>query len=285
MPLTVRYRTLLPYLLLGPGMIWLVLFFLIPIFTLAQVSLQEGTPAEGFRFVWRWQNYPDLVSQFSEQLVRSFQFAGLATIFAFLAGYPLAYTIAFRGGRFKNLLLFLVILPFFTTYLIRTLAWETLLADQGFVVAALRYLRILPQNGRLLATTTAVVAGITYNFLPFMVLPIYVSLEKIDKRLVDAAKDLYASPLRAFRQVVFPLSLPGVFAGSLLTFIPAAGDFVNAQLLGGPKQQMIGNVIQSRFLKVLDYPGAAALSFVLMASILAAVLLYARLIGTEELTL
>jgi spermidine/putrescine transport system permease protein len=285
MPLTVRYRTLLPYLLLGPGMIWLVLFFLIPIFTLAEVSLQAGTLAEGFQLVWRWQNYLDMVSQFSEQLVRSFQFAGLATIFAFLAGYPLAYAIAFRGGRFKNLLLFLVILPFFTTYLIRTLAWETLLADQGFVVAALRYLRILSQDGRLLATTTAVVAGITYNFLPFMVLPIYVSLEKIDKRLVDAAEDLYANPSRAFRQVVLPLSLPGVFAGSLLTFIPAAGDFVNAQLLGGPKQQMIGNVIQSRFLRVLDYPGAAALSFILMATILGVVLLYARLIGTEELTL
>jgi len=285
MPLTARYRTLLPYFLLGPGMIWLVLFFLIPIFTLAEVSLQEGSLSEGFHFVWRWQNYLDMVSQFSEQLVRSFQFAGLATIFAFLAGYPLAYAIAFRGGRFKNLLLFLVILPFFTTYLIRTLAWETILADQGFVVAALRYLRILSQDGRLLATTTAVVAGITYNFLPFMVLPIYVSLEKIDKRLVDAAEDLYANPSRAFRQVVLPLSLPGVFAGSLLTFIPAAGDFVNAQLLGGPKQQMIGNVIQSRFLRVLDYPGAAALSFILMATILGVVLLYARLIGTEELTL
>ena len=278
-----RYRALLPYLMLAPGLAWLAVFFLIPIFTLGQLSLQEGTFAEGFRFTWHWQNYPDLVGRFGRQFVRSFQFAGIATLLAFLIGYPLAYAIAFRAGRYKNLLLFLVILPFFTTYLIRTLAWKIILADQGFVVTALRSVHILSEDGRLLATTAAVVGGITYNFLPFMILPIYVSLEKIDMRLVEAAKDLYASSPRAFRQVVFPLSVPGVFAGSLLTFIPAAGDFVNAQLLGGPHQQMIGNLIQSRFLRVLDYPGAAALSFVLMASILVAVLFYARMIGTEEL--
>jgi spermidine/putrescine transport system permease protein len=269
--------------LLAPGLAWLAVFFLIPIFTLGQLSLQEGTFAEGFRFTWHWQNYTDLASRFGGQFVRSFRFAGTATLLAFLIGYPLAYAIAFRAGRYKNLLLFLVILPFFTSYLIRTLAWKIILADEAFVVAALRSVHILSEDGRLLATTTAVVSGITYNFLPFMVLPIYVSLEKIDKRLVEAAKDLYASSPRTFWKVVFPLSLPGVFAGSLLTFIPAAGDFVNAQLLGGPHQQMVGNVIQSRFLRVLDYPGAAALSFVLMASILVAVLLYARLIGTEEL--
>ena len=292
MRLAIRYRTLLPYLLLAPGLAWLVVFFLIPIFTLAHRSLQKGTFAQGFEFAWRFANYPDAISEFSEQFIRSFQFAAIATLLAFIIGYPLAYAIAFRGGRFKNLFLFLVVLPFFTTYLIRTLAWETLLADQGQLLTALRYLKIMPvldalnisQDGRLLATTTAVVAGITYNFLPFMVLPIYVSLERIDKRLVEAAQDLYASSLRSFRRVVLPLSLPGVFAGSLLTFIPAAGDFVNAQLLGGPNQQMIGNVIQVRFLRVLDYPGAAALSFILMASILVAVVIYARLLGTEELT-
>jgi spermidine/putrescine transport system permease protein len=270
-------------LLVTPGLAWLAVFFLIPIFTLGQLSLQEGTFAEGFSFTWHWQNYPDLVSRFGEQFVRSFRIAGIATLLTFLIGYPLAYAMAFRAGRYKNLLLFLVILPFFTSYLIRTLAWKIILADEGFVVAALQAVRLLSEDGRLLATTMSVIGGITYNFLPFMILPIYVSLEKIDKRLVEAAKDLYASSPRAFWKVVFPLSLPGVFAGSLLTFIPAAGDFVNAQLLGGPQQQMIGNVIQSRFLRVLDYPGAAALSFILMASILIAVLLYARLIGTEEL--
>lgn len=273
----------MPYLLILPGLTWLAVFFLIPIFTLGQVSLQEGTFAEGFRFTWHWQNYPDLVSRVGGKFVRSFVFAGIATLLAFLIGYPLAYAIAFRAGRYKNLFLFLVILPFFTSYLIRTLAWKIILADEGFVVAALQALRVLSEDGRLLATRTSVIGGITYNFLPFMILPIYVSLEKIDKRLVEAAKDLYANSPRAFWKVVFPLSLPGVFAGSLLTFIPAAGDFVNAQLLGGPQQQMIGNVIQSRFLRVLDYPGAAAMSFVLMASILVAVALYARLFGTEEL--
>lgn len=292
MRLAVRYRALLPYLLLAPGLAWLGVFFLIPIFTLGQRSLQEGTFAEGFRFTWHWQNYLDMVSQFGEQFVRSFRFAAIATLLAFLIGYPLAYAIAFRGGRFKNLLLFLVIMPFFTTYLIRTLAWKTILADEGFLLGALGDLHIMgildalqiSQDGRLLATDAGVIGGITYQFLPFMVLPIYVSLERIDKGLVEAAQDLYASSLRAFRRVVFPLSLPGVFAGSLLTFIPAAGDFVNAQLLGGPNQQLIGNVIQVRFLRVLDYPGAAALSFILMAAILVAVIIYARLLGTKELT-
>ncbi len=291
MRLAVRYRALLPYLLLAPGLAWLAIFFLVPIFTLGQRSLEEGTFTEGFRFTWHWQNYPDLVSQFSTQFIRSFRFAGIATLLAFLIGYPLAYFIAFRGGRFKNLLLFLVILPFFTTYLIRTLAWTIILSDEGFVLDRLRDLQIMgildalhiSTDGRVLATGTAVVAGITYNFLPFMILPIYVSLEKIDKRLVEAAQDLYASSLTAFRKVVFPLSLPGVFAGSLLTFIPAAGDFVNAKLLGGTGDLMIGNVIQSKFLVLLDFPAAAALSFVLMASILVAVVLYARLLGTEEL--
>jgi spermidine/putrescine transport system permease protein len=273
----------LPYLLILPGLAWLAIFFLIPIFTLGQVSLQEGTFAEGFRFTWHWQNYPDVVTRFGEQFLRSFTFAGIATLLAFLIGYPLAYAIAFRAGRYKNLFLFLVILPFFTSYLIRTLAWKIILADEGFVVAALQALRLLSEDGRLLATRTSVIGGITYNFLPFMILPIYVSLEKIDKKLVEAAEDLYANSPRAFWKVVFPLSLPGVFAGSLLTFIPAVGDFVNAQLLGGPQQQMIGNVIQSRFLRVLDYPGAAAMSFVLMITILLAVALYARLFGTEEL--
>lgn len=273
----------MPYLLILPGLAWLAIFFLIPIFTLGQVSLQEGTFAEGFRFTWHWQNYPDVVSRFGEQFLRSFMFAGIATLLAFLIGYPLAFAIAFRAGRYKNLFLFLVILPFFTSYLIRTLAWKIILADEGFVVAALQALRLLSEDGRLLATRTSVIGGITYNFLPFMILPIYVSLEKIDKKLVEAAEDLYANSLLAFWKVVFPLSLPGVFAGSLLTFIPAVGDFVNAQLLGGPQQQMIGNIIQSRFLRVLDYPGAAAMSFVLMITILLAVALYARLFGTEEL--
>ena len=200
-----------------------------------------------------------------------------------MISYPLVYWIAFRGGQWKNLLLLAIIAPFFVTYLIRTLAWQTILADNGFVANTLRSLHLLSEDGRLLATSTAVVAGLTYNFLPFMALPLYVALEQIDPRLIEASKDLYASSTQAFLRVTLPLSLPGVFAGTLLTFIPAAGDFINAQLLGTPKQHMIGNVIQSKFLELIDYPAAAALSFVLMATILAGVLIYARALGSERL--
>src|ERR671926_663685 len=224
------------------------------------------------------------ISLYHTQFVRSFEYAGLATAIALVGSYPLAYWIAFRGGRWKNLFLLLVIAPFFVTYLIRTLAWETILSDGGLVASFLRSVGVLGADGRLLATSVAVIAGITYNFLPFMVLPLYVSLEQMDVRLLDAAHDLYASRVRSFLRVTLPLSLPGVFAGTLLTFIPAAGDFINAQLLGTPKQYMIGNVIQSKFLQLTDYPQAAALSFVLMAAIMIAVAVYARLLGTERLT-
>ncbi len=286
-----RLRPLLPYILLAPGVAWLAVFFVVPMYTLARQSLNDGTLETGFRFAWEWANYSDVVDRYQEQFIRSFRYAATATVLAFIIGYPLAYAIAFRGGRMKSYLLFLVVLPFFTTYLIRTLAWQTILSDQGDVLTTLRDIGVMDitdslgisQNGRVLATPTAVVMAITYNFLPFMVLPCYVSLERIDRRLIEAAHDLYGGPVRAFLRVVFPLSLPGVFAGSLLTFIPAVGDFINAEILGGPKTQMIGNVIQSRFLEVNDYPGAAALSFILMAAILVAVLVYARLLGTEEL--
>jgi len=210
-------------------------------------------------------------------------YAGIATVLALLISYPLAYWIAFRGGRWKSVLLLLVIAPFFVTYLIRTLAWQTILSDDGPVLDVLTTVGVVEDGGRLLATSTAVVAGITYNFLPFMALPLYASLEQIDARLVEAAEDLYASKTKAFLRVTLPLSLPGVFAGTLLTFIPAAGDFINAELLGTPRQSMIGNVIQSKFLVITDYGQAAALSFILMAAILVAVLAYSRALGTDRL--
>jgi len=251
---------------------------------LAKTSLNSGDIFTGFTFTWAWENYTDAFTLYRAHFIRSLEYAGLATIFAFLISYPLAYWIAFRGGRWKNLLLLLIIAPFFVTYLIRTLAWQTILADEGTVVGVLRDLHILEPDGRLLATSTAVVAGITYNFLPFMALPLYVALEQIDPRLIEAAQDLYASRAKAFLRVTLPLSLPGVFAGTLLTFIPAAGDFINAQLLGTPNQHMIGNVIQSKFLELIDYPEAAALSFVLMAFILVGVFAYSRALGSERLT-
>ena len=280
-----RHKGLIPYLLLGPGLAWLALFFVVPLGFLGHQSLETGDVfGLGYRFTWAWHNYWDAISGYDGHLVRSFEYAGIATVLALVISYPVAYWIAFRGGRWKNLFLLLVIAPFFVTYLIRTLAWETILADDGVVARTLRNLHVLGSNGRLLATSIAVVAGITYNFLPFMVLPLYVSLEQIDERLLEAAQDLYHSRWRAFLRVTLPLSLPGVFAGTLLTFIPAAGDFINAQLLGTPKQYMIGNVIQSQFLSIRDYPAAASLSFVLMAMILVAILAYARILGTEKLT-
>jgi spermidine/putrescine transport system permease protein len=278
-----RRGWLTPYALLTPGMGWLLVFFVVPMYYLGKMSLEQGLfPL--FSFGWAWGNFSDAVSAYQTQFVRSLQYAGVATAIALAISYPLAYWIAFRGGRWKNLFLLLVIAPFFVTYLIRTLAWETILSDNGVVVTFLQNIHVLGPGGRLLATSAAVIAGITYNFLPFMVLPLYVSLEQVDPRLIEAASDLYANRVLSFLRVTLPLSLPGVFAGVLLTFIPAMGDFINAQLLGTPRQYMIGNVIQSQFLSLRNYPTAAALSFVLMGGILALVLLFARSLGTDRLT-
>src|SRR5438034_9184820 len=279
-----RHRGLTPYLLLAPGIAFLAVFFVVPLGFLAYQSLESGNIDFGYAFTWSWGNYGNAFRDYHAQFVRSLEYAGIATLLALVVSYPVAYWIAFRGGRWKNLLLLFIVAPFFVTYLIRTLAWETILSDNGFVVHTLQHLHVLGPGGRLLATSTAVVTGITYNFLPFMALPIYVSLEQIDERLIEAAQDLYASKWKAFVRVTLPLSLPGVVAGTLLTFIPAAGDFINAQLLGSPKNHMIGNVIQSKFLAETDYPAAASMSFVLMALIVIMVLLYARAVGTEQLT-
>jgi len=278
-----RRRALLPYLLLAPGLLWLLLFFAVPLYYMARQSLEEGTIFTGFEFAWNFQSYTDALSNYDEQLVRSFVYAGAATVIAFTVGFPLAYAIAFRGGRWKNALLLLVIVPFFVTYLIRTLSWQTILEDSGVVVNVLQAVGLLAEDGRLLATTAAVIAGITYNFLPFMILPVYASLERIDPRMLEAGYDLYGTRRAVFTRVTLPLAAPGVVAGSLLTFIPAVGDFINAELLGTPRQAMIGNVIQSRFLELTDYPTAAALSFILMALALVVVLIWARVVGTESL--
>jgi spermidine/putrescine transport system permease protein len=279
-----RHRGVTPYVLLLPGFLWLALFFVVPLGFLGYQSLESGTFEAGYTFDWAFSNYWDALSTYHEQFIRSFAYAGIATVIALLISYPLVYWIAFRAGRWKNVFLLLIVAPLFVTYLVRTLAWLNILADEGPVVGLLRDIHVLGADGRLLATSTAVVAGITYNFLPFMALPLYVSLEQIDPRLLEAAEDLYASKRQAFLRVTLPMSAPGIVAGTLLTFIPAAGDFINAQLLGTPKQYMVGNVIQSKFLDVLDYPSAAALSFILMALILVALLVYAKAVGTERLT-
>ena len=279
-----RHRGLTPYLLLAPGVLWLAVFFLVPLGFLAYQSLESGSLDVGYAFSWAWGNYWDAINNYGDEFLRSLEYAAIATALALVLSFPVAYWIAFRGGRWKNLLLLAIVAPFFVTYLIRTLAWESILSDHGIVANTLRSLHLLGEDGRLLATAVAVVCGITYNFLPFMALPLYVSLEQIDKRLLEAAQDLYASHFKAFLRVTLPLSLPGIVAGTLLTFIPAAGDFINAELLGTPNQAMIGNVIQSKFLEITDYGQAAALSVILMAGILVAVAVYARIVGTEQLT-
>lgn len=277
-------RSLLPYLFLGPGMLWLIVFYLVPLINQAGVSLMTGNPEQGYTLQWHWATYSNAISDYSTQFGRSVLYAGAATILDLVIAFPLAYFIAYKAGRWKNFMLLLVVLPFFTSYVLRTVSWQLILNDNGWVVHRFQDVGLLGSDGRLLATTGAVIAGITYNFLPFMALPLYVSLEKIDRRLIEAATDLYASRTTAFRKVTLPLALPGIFAGSLLTFIPACGDFINAALLGTPNQYMIGNVIQSKFLRVADYPEAAALSFVLMALILVGVFAYSVVLGTRNLT-
>jgi spermidine/putrescine transport system permease protein len=273
------------WLLLVPGMLWLLLFFVYPTVQLFFTSLYDpsGSFEQGYAMTWHFANYVDAIRDTWNLFVRSFVYAGIATLLCLALGYPLAYAIAFKAGRWKHVMLVLVIAPFFTSFLLRTLSWRTILSDQGPVTDVLQTIAILPDDGRLLATPVAVVAGLTYNFMPFMTLPIYASLDKVDYRLVEASGDLYASPFTGFRRVTLPLSLPGVVAGTLLTFIPACGDYINAELLGTPRQYMVGNRIQQAFLTEHNYPLAASLSLILMAVVVLMVVVYVRRAGTEDL--
>jgi spermidine/putrescine transport system permease protein len=276
-------RRLVPYFLLTPAGLYLAVFFLIPLAIMVYTSLQSGgLLAGGFEFTWEFGNYGDVLGQYQRHFIRSIQYSAIVTAVALVLAYPLAYWIAFYGRRWKTSLLLLILAPFFVSFIIRTIQWKFILGDHGPVLGFLKGIGLLPDDFRVLATPFAVVAGITYSFLPFTALPLYVSLERIDKRLVEAAKDLYASRWQAFRRVVWPLSLPGVFAAFLLTFVPATGDYVNADVLGGPGTTMIGNIIQTKFLTELNYPDAAALSVILMVAMLVLATLYARILGTED---
>jgi spermidine/putrescine transport system permease protein len=277
---------LAPYLMILPALAYLGVFFVVPFISLFRTSLSTmggSVYLPKLTFAWDFGNYSDAFSLYRDQIIRSFSYALVATVLCLLIAFPLAYVIAFKAGRFKNLLLGLVILPFFVTFLIRTLAWKTILADDGWVVSTLGTLHLLPSEGRLLSTSWGVIGGLTYNWIIFMILPLYVSLEKIDARLLEASRDLYATNRRMFGKVILPLALPGVLAGSMLVFIPSVGDFINVNYLGSTQNTMIGNVIQKQFLVVKDYPTAAAMSFLLMALILVGVLLYTRALGTEDL--
>jgi spermidine/putrescine transport system permease protein len=275
-----------PYLMIFPALAYLAIFFVVPFWSLFRTSLSTmggSIYLPQLTFAWNFANYGHALATYQDQILRSLLYSFTATVVSLVISYPLAYVIAFKSGRYKNLLLGLVVLPFFVTFLVRTLAWKTILADDGIVVHTLSAIGVLPPDGRLLSTSWAVIGGLIYNSMTFMILPLYVSLEKIDPRLLEASKDLYSSSFRAFSKVILPLSIPGVLAGSLLVFIPAMGDFINADYLGSTQTTMIGNVIQKQFLVVKDYPGAAALSFLLMAMILAGVLSYTRALGTEDL--
>ena len=277
-------RVAAPYVLITPGALWLLVLFVIPMIAMASVALQEGTALEGYRLTWRFANFTDAISKNGEFFIRSLRNSAIVTVIALVLAYPIAYWIAFYAGRFKTVVLFLLLLPFFVSFVIRTVSWSFILSDDGIVFGTLKDLGLLSESFRVVGTTFAVIAGITYNLIPFTILPLYVSLERIDRSLVEAAKDLYATRFEAFRKVVFPLSLPGVFAAILLTSIPATGDYINKEVLGGPGTSMIGNIIQSEFLRSRDYPEAAALAFVLMAFMLVGAIVYARVLGTEEIT-
>jgi spermidine/putrescine transport system permease protein len=280
-----RRRRLTPYYLIAPGGLYLVIFFLLPLALMIYTSLQSGgVLSGGFRFTWDFQNYANVLGDYQPQFLRAIAYSLIVTFAALLLAYPMTYWIAFYGGRWKSSFLLLILLPFFVSFIIRTVQWKFILGDNGPVLGLLKNVGLLPEGFRILATPFAVIAGITYNFLPFTALPLYVALERIDKRLIEAAKDLYASRWQAFRKVVWPLSLPGVFAAFLLTFVPATGDYVNSQLLGGPSTTMIGQIIQTKFLTENDYPEAAALSVILMVAMVILASVYARILGTEEAT-
>jgi spermidine/putrescine transport system permease protein len=279
-----RHRGLVPYLFLVPGGLWLTLFFVVPLIVTVSVALQEGSLGTGYQLTFNWGIFPEAIARWNEQLVRSILYGLIVTVLTMLIGYPMAYTIAFRGGKYKSLLLLLVIMPFFTSFIIRTISWKFILADQGFFLGTLKDLGIVEEGFRLLATPVAVISGITYNFLPFVVLPLYVALERIDPKLIEAATDLYASRFQAFLRVTLPLSISGVFAATLLAFIPAVGDYLNAELLGSRNETMIGNVIQRLYLVNNDYPQASALSLILMVGIVISVFVYRRVLRGQELT-
>jgi spermidine/putrescine transport system permease protein len=273
---------LAPYFLILPGGLWLAIFFIIPTVTMLSFSLMTGNEADGYQLTWHFQNYTDALSTYWPQFLRSLEYGAAATILGIALSYPIAYWIAFKGGKRKSTYLFLVLLPFFVSFVLRTISWQFFLSDNGLLLSPLKSMGLVPQDFHILQTTIAVVLGLTYNYLPFIVLPLYVALERVDPRVVEASSDLYAGRIATFTKVIFPLSLPGVFAGVIMNFVPAASDYVNAEILGGPNNTMIGSIIQDQALHVRDYPTATALSTVLMGGLLVGIFLYARALGTED---
>jgi spermidine/putrescine transport system permease protein len=278
-----RFRArITPYVIIFPGGLWLAIFFIVPMVTMLSLSLQQGDIVHGFQQVWHFETYWTAIKDYKDQLIRSLWYGVISTVLQIAIAYPIAYWLAFRAGVRKTFYLFLLLLPFFVSFVLRTQSWNFMLSDNGMVVGTLKDLHVVPQDFHLLATTTAVIGGLTYNYLPFMILPIYVALERVDVRLIEASYDLYATRFKAFTKVIFPLSLPGIFAGVVITFVPVSSDYVNAHILGGTQNSMIGNVIQNQYLVTQDYPTASSLSFILMAVLLVGIFMYAKALGTEE---
>ena len=272
-----------PYYLMLPGGLWLAIFFAVPIVMMIGLSTMTGNVISGFGETWQhFGNYVQGFTQYTPEWIRSAEYAGLGCLISIVLSYPIAYWIAFYGGSRKSTYLFLLLLPFFVSFVLRTIAWNYILGDQGLILGPLKHWGLIAPGFRVLATGSAVVIGIVYNYLPFMILPIYVALERVDPTVIEAGRDLYAGSATVFRKVVLPLSLPGVFAGVLLNFVPAASDYVNASVLGGTGNTMIGNIIYDQYFVVQNYPVQASLSFSLMGILLIGIFLYARALGTEE---
>jgi spermidine/putrescine transport system permease protein len=262
--------------LLGPGAFWLTAFFLIPILVMLVYSFMPrgiyGGVDSGFTFEHYARFFDPL---YLEVLQRTFLWSLACTAICLVLGFPVAYVIA-RSGRWRNLLLFLVVLPFWTSFLVRTFAMIFLMRDTGLINNWLLKVGLIDQSLTILYTPFAVMVGLVYGFLPFMILPIYASLEKLDESLLEAAEVLGAKPSARFRRVTLPLSMPGVIAGCLLVFIPALGSFLTSDLLGGAKEMMIGNLVQNQFSAARNWPFGSAASFIVMALVLAAVMMYLR---------
>lgn len=286
-----RKKSPVALFLLLPGILYLVLFFLTPLVSLLLTSFKaplEFGDIGQFSYAFRWENYVEVITTYWPHIIRSFGYALAATFFALIISYPLAYFIGVKARRWpllQSLTLVLVIAPFFISFLLRTLAWKQLFSDESFLVTSLKAVSLLAPEAHVTGTAFSVIFGLTYNFIPFMTLPLYTTLERLDVRYLEAGSDLYASPFHVFRKVTIPLSMPGIVAGTLLTFIPAAGDYINASrdFLGGTGTQMMGNVIEANFLVLQDFPSAAALSIILMTVILVIVSIYVKKSGTEEL--
>ena len=276
-------RTLSPYFLGAPAILWLIVFFLIPLVTMLSLSIQTcNSITLACKQTFHFAEFSEVLDRYGTTFVRSLIYAGLATLIALIVCFPVSYWIAFRAQR-KNFFLLMLLVPFFVSFVIRTTAWYTLLADNGVVVKALRSLPAVPDTFHILATPVAVISGIAYNYLPFTALPLYVALERIDRRVLEASHDLYATRRVAFTRVVLPLAIPGIFAAFLLTFVPAAGDYVNASILGGTNTVMIGQVIQKQFLEAADYPSASALAAILLVMMLIGIALYAKFLGSRTI--